>query len=136
MLLIQLSKPGERPLSFEGLVDSGADTLFIPKRVAEILGLELHDMNVSAGVFEKGICHRSKVGLIIGRMGAGRLDFGQVDATVPESYGDIPILIGRDPFFKYFEVCFKEYRDKPVLNIVQKKPLPVSGEDGSIMSIS
>lgn len=41
LLLIQLYKPGERPRSFEGLIDSGADTLFIPKRVADIIGLEL-----------------------------------------------------------------------------------------------
>jgi len=59
-------------------------------------------------------------------MGTGRLDFGQVDASVPESGGDIPILIGRNPLFKYFEVIFKEYRDNPVYTIIQKKPLPSS----------
>jgi hypothetical protein len=126
LLLIQLYKTGERPRSFEGLIDSGADTLLIPKRVADSIGLELQDRIISSGVFERGICRKTKVGFIAGRMGAGRLDFGQVEATVPESEGDIPILIGRNPLFRYFEVIFKEYRDIPAFTLIQKRPLPAS----------
>jgi hypothetical protein len=127
-----LYKPGERPRAFEGLIDSGADTLFIPKRIADIIGLELRDRIVSSGVFERGICRTTKVGFIAGRMGAGRLDFGQVMATVPESEGDIPILIGRNPLFIYFEVIFKEYRKNPAYSLVQKKTLP--GSNGKTLS--
>jgi hypothetical protein len=132
LLLIQLYKAGERPRSFEGLIDSGADTLFIPKRIADIIGLELRDRIVSSGVFERGLCRTTKVGFIAGRMGAGRLDFGQVEATVPESEGDIPILIGRNPLFRYFEIIFKEYRESPAYSLVQKKTLP--GSNGKALS--
>jgi hypothetical protein len=60
------------------------------------------------------------------------IDFGTVDAVVPAERGDIPILIGRDPLFKLFEVVFMEYKDRPAIKIIQKKPLPANNSKSEV----
>jgi predicted aspartyl protease len=120
---LQLSRKGEKPAHFEGLIDSGADTFCIPREIADSLGLERFDRFDSSGVFQKGICYRTKVEMVIGRAHPGIVRFGEIDAVVPDAEGDIPILIGRNPLFRFFEVVFKEYRDRPALTLIQKRPL-------------
>ena len=121
---IQLCRKGERPVPFEGLIDSGADTFFIPKEIADSLGLQRFDKFKSSGVFQQGVCYRTKVEMVIGRAPPGIIHFGEIDAVVPDTEGDIPILIGRNPLFRFFEVVFKEYRDRPVVTLIQKRSLP------------
>ena len=124
LLHVKLSRKGEMPVPFEGLVDSGADTFFIPKEIADSLGLQRFDKFNSSGVFQQGVCFRTKVELVLGRAQPGIIHFGEIDAVIPDTEGDIPILIGRNPLFKFFEVVFKEYRDRPAVTLIQKKALP------------
>lgn len=68
--------------------------------------------------------YETKVGLIIGR-GGREVDFGLVNATVPEIEQDVPILIGRYPVFEEFQVIFEEFKQKfkliPKEEILKKK---------------
>lgn len=124
LLNIQLYNcDGGKPLSFEGLLDSGADGLFIPRQIADALDLpRLGTINTS-GVLKSSDCIRTKVGFKIGRSSARRIDFGVIEATYPLEESDIPILVGRTPLFDLFEVRFIQYEEKPNIKIIQKKPL-------------
>lgn len=104
-------------------MDSGADTLLIPAQIAEALGLEKRDEHISGGVFGRGKCYRTRVGFVIGRTNADKIDLGTIDAVISAEKSDIPILIGRDPLFKFFEITFMEYKDRPAIRIAQKKSL-------------
>jgi hypothetical protein len=124
LLNIQLYTDPSRPRHLEGLLDSGADTIFIPTSVSKDLNLPRGADMQSGGVFGTGRCYRTQVGFIIGRTNADKIDFGMVPAVVPTEQSDIPILIGRDPLFKYFEVIFKEYKkERPTIKIIQKNEL-------------
>lgn len=122
LLQIKLYKEGDRPRFFEGLLDSGADGLFIPKGIAEILELPKIEKIKTSGILKTANCFRTRVGLTIGTTKARSIEFGIIDAVFPEEETDIPILIGRNPLFKCFEVIFQEYKDRPRITIEQKKP--------------
>ena len=124
LLNIQLYSDPSRPLHLEGLLDSGADTIFLPSSVCKTLDLARGAAVDSSGAFGAGRCYRTRVGFIIGRTNADKIDFGMIDAVTPAEGSDIPVLIGRDPLFKYFEVTFREYiKEKPTISLVQKNPL-------------
>jgi hypothetical protein len=118
-LPIQLYKENAKPRFFEALLDSGADGIFIPKFIAEILGLEKLGRVPTSGVLRSAHCFQTKVGLTIGFSKARSIEFCIVDAIFPEEDADIPILIGRNPVFKHFEVVFKEYLDTPKIHLRQ-----------------
>lgn len=125
LLDIQLYHPdGGKPIKLEGLLDSGADGLFIQKEIAENLGLEVHEKGKTSGIGKSFESNETKVGLKIGRSKARRIDFGVVEATFPCKKVDRPILVGRDPLFKYFEVKFLEYKNPAKIKITQKEDLP------------
>ena len=66
-----------------------------------------------------GSCNaiETKVGLILGRGGKNReMDYGFVKAFFPESDRNIPILIGRTPIFRDFQVVFEDISNKFKLN--------------------
>lgn len=110
---------GDKSFKVAMLVDSGADTSFIPKEVADILGLQLSEPKTSrsaSGPFEtsKGTV---KAELIKGNQ---KISLGEIPVTVPtktidgnnlESYA----LLGRVPFFRQFDVTFRETTRKLVL---------------------
>ena len=116
---VQLYPENGRPINMEGLLDSGADSVFIPKGIAEALGLPKLSRITSSGVLSTGICYRTKVGLIIGRTRSNRMDLGPIDAVFPSTESDIPLLLGRRPIFDHFQVTFEQYRDPPSLHLKQ-----------------
>jgi hypothetical protein len=122
LLPIQLYNKHEKPRFFEALLDSGADGVFIPKSIAEILGLEKLGRVPTSGVLRSAHCFQTKVGLTIGFSKARSIEFGIVDAIFPEEDADIPILIGRNPVFRHFEVTFQEHLDKPKIHLRQITP--------------
>lgn len=100
-------------VEIEGLVDSGADTLHIPKGIAEMLGLELGGSTESYGAGGSYKSYVAKVGLKIGRGKGGRVyDFGYVEACTPSVDTDTPVLLGRDPVFKEYDITFEEKKEK------------------------
>ena len=105
----------------EGLLDSGADAILLPKQVAEMIGLEpLNECDLS-GITKKGKGYRTKIGFMLGVSKARCYDFGIIDTVFPAEESDIPILIGRTPLFDYFEVVFKQYDEKPKVVLILKK---------------
>jgi hypothetical protein len=101
------------------LVDSGADTAFIPKEVADILQLQLSEPKTSrsaSGPFET-CSAKVKAELI---KGSHSISLGDMPVVVPmktidsgnlQSYA----LLGRYPFFRIFDVTFRETTRKLIL---------------------
>ena len=121
LINIKLYTEEQRPLNFEGLLDSGADRIFIPKQIARGLKLPKLERIGTSGIFKSEICYKTEVGLIMGVTKSKSIDFGYVEAVFPETESDIPLLIGRNPIFKYFEIVFKEFEKNPKINLIQKK---------------
>ena len=121
LLPLKLSFKENKTPYIEGLLDSGSDGLLIPKNIA--IFLELPDLGVakSSGVGGKFKGHRTQVELKIGR-GGREINFGLVNAIVPDEEQDIPILIGRNPVFDEFQVIFEEF-NKTIHLIPKEKPL-------------
>ena len=64
---------------------------------------------------------QTQVELKIGR-GGREINFGLVNAVVPDEEQDIPILIGRNPVFDEFQVIFEEF-NKIICLIPKEEPL-------------
>ena len=89
-----------------GILDTGADKIMIPKTLADNLGLSLEPAPRpfgTAGGLKKGFIAK------IEKVQFGRViftDFQNVEVGVLDD--EIPILIGRKPFFEEFVVVIKE----------------------------
>lgn len=88
----------------EGLLDSGADSIVLPRRVASFLNLEMNDttpMRVVGRTVER---YKATANLTIGR--AGRfVSFPNVEVSIPKE-GETPILFGRKPIFDKYKITF------------------------------
>lgn len=102
------------------LVDSGADTSFLPLEVADILGLKLseklHTSRSASGPFETK--HASGEAEIL--RGDRAIPIGTIHVTVPvakvnEQYMTSYALLGRDSFFQKFDVTFRDKSRKLIL---------------------
>lgn len=109
------------------LVDSGADTSFIPLEVAEILELKLGASQTSrsaSGPFETAPskCHAELA------KGNTMIPLGEIQLIIPlKKIDDQNImsyaLLGRRPFFNFFDVTFRENSLKVILR-KPKDPIP------------
>lgn len=97
-----------------GLVDSGADVCFIPRKIADILQIDLTGAKkeASTGVGGKINTYKTKIYLevIYRNMPVG---IDMVDVTIPEKDPDDidfkqNILLGRSQLFKKYEITFNE----------------------------
>ena len=95
----------------ESLLDSGSHGLFIPRRYAEVMKLKLGAKAQSTGVDGPYDAFHTKVGIKLGR-GGREVDFGIIDAIVPQEEKDVPILIGRHPFFDMYQIVIVQYENK------------------------
>lgn len=113
---------GEKVFRLVMLVDSGADTSFIPLEVAEILELKLgktHTSRSASGPFEtaQSQCHAALA------KGISVISLGDLPLTIPTQKIDDQnvlsyALLGRRPFFNLFDVTFRENS----LEIILRKP--------------
>ena len=105
----------------EGLLDSGADGVVIPKALAEILELDLEPTDDPMVVVGDRTLERyiAKVDLVIGR-GGRTVKFKNVNLSIPKQ-GDTPILIGRNPVFRSYEITFIEAERRLIMKPYQKK---------------
>jgi len=104
------SKTKRSPV-FEALIDSGADTIYLHKAIAEDLDLAKGKKIESSGMGGKYMSFEAEVGLIIGR-GGREADLGFTQAIFPENELDVPILIGRKPVFEEYQVIFEDYKKR------------------------
>ena len=117
---------GKKTRLVEGLLDSGSDGIVVPLDLVEYLELSIvsddEPMRVVGREVER---YTSKVNLILGR-GGRYVNLNNVDVSAPKE-GKTPILIGRNPIFKLYEITFREgeisgtITMKPQEEIVKKK---------------
>lgn len=86
-------------------VDSGADITLIPLSIGEILGLnnpKPEEIMEIKGIGEKGIP-------IVLRKVAIQIGNNNIDCRIGWALiEDVPLLLGREDFFKYFDIVFSK----------------------------
>ena len=104
----------------EALLDSGGDFIVIPLPIAKFLGAKLRETKdvSTAG----GIAPVSKTRLDLGIMRDDKEDilYRRLEVFVMDN-DDLPVLIGRKPFFEDFEITFKKHKKKLVLKRIRKE---------------
>ncbi len=124
--LEMLLRNGDRVFRLVMLVDSGADTSFIPLEVAEILELKLGEVKTSrsaSGPFEttSATCQVELV------KGGKPIPLGEMLFVIPTKKLDDEnitsyALLGRGPFFNYFDITFRENDGKLILRKPKGRP--------------
>lgn len=91
-----------------GLLDSGADFSLIPRDMAEILGLNLSGKPEKIGGIN-GDCKaiKTKVQIRIGNQHEN-YTFPIKVFVIPDIDDEVPMLVGRNGFFKQFKITFNE----------------------------
>lgn len=112
---------GEKTFRVAMLVDSGADISFISFEIADILGLKLSSETFTSrsasGSFE------TRRGTVYAELmkGSDNIALGEIPVSVPAKPSADPkyyanyALLGRTPFFKKFDVTFRENIQKLIL---------------------
>lgn len=84
-------------------VDSGADVTLIPRSVGELLGFKVEspeEISEIKGVGERGIP------IVVKKV---KLQIGQEKLKTKIAWSlveEVPLLLGREDFFKYFDIIF------------------------------
>jgi hypothetical protein len=118
MLPVRLSWEG-KALKTKMLLDTGATISIIPPWIAEVLGLTVtgdpFDANGAGGTLK---VRRSQVDIQVPRRGMADADqtVRLLPILVTVEPDAIPYgVLGRDPFFKWFEVVFRQAEEEVVL---------------------
>mgnify|MGYP001608021901 CR=1 FL=1 len=104
-----------KDLSIEvpALLDSGATDIFVPKELAEVLGLELKKSDMAESWTGKFKVWESSVGIIVGK---GSQTFRKsLKCIVPDAKGESEEVIFGRSFFQFFEITFNEKERKTFL---------------------
>jgi hypothetical protein len=103
-----------------GLLDSGSEGISIPKILSEQLALdprEAEPIGVVGGTARRGVV---TVVLIIGSQGRyTEFKDVEVSVTLDEEVG--PVILGRAPIFKYYDITFSDADLKVALNPHRQK---------------
>ncbi len=114
MVPCTLDWKGKRSKLTDGLLDSGCDGVVLPLSLAKFLELDLvleeKPMKVVGGEAKR---YKSKANLTIGR-GGRYVSFPNVEVSIPTE-GDTPVLIGREPVFKPYEITFIESKRRFIM---------------------
>jgi predicted aspartyl protease len=102
----------------DALLDSGGDFIVIPKAIAQYLELPLCNASRvdTAGGATK--LYTTKVKMTMSD-GEHSTVYDDLEIHV-STRNDIPVLIGRYPIFEDYEIIFRKYQDKLILNPVSK----------------
>ena len=122
LIPLKFSWKGKESPLIEGLLDSGSDQILIPRGLAKYLGLPLEKQKKSmrvAGGSRRWF--KSKVDFAIGR-GGREVTFKNRSIAVIDS-DDCPVLVGRDPLFKEYEIIFREFNNQFILNPPKEKQI-------------
>ncbi|MBI5225508.1 retroviral-like aspartic protease family protein [Candidatus Micrarchaeota archaeon] len=114
---------GSKSQKAVALLDSGADTCFIPRVLAERLGLGLDGKpTITKGVGGKIGVFESTINIEISG-GHEKAILENVPVTIPKEDGETAwILLGRAVFFEYFEINFRQAADQIVLKKAEASP--------------
>ena len=111
------SKEKETPI-IDALLDSGGDFIVVPHAIAKYLGLTLLKAgNVDTAGGETTL-YKSFVNMVINHKDK-KFIYENLEIHV-SSRNDIPVLLGRTPIFEDYEITFRKYENKLILNLVKK----------------
>lgn len=108
-------------LKTTALIDTGADTSFVPEDVAGILGIKYHRSKeyIVTGIDKELRCTRHKVEIELSD-GSDRIVIPNVPVDIPKfSQKMVGVLLGRDGFLDKFELTFNQKKDIIVLDYHQ-----------------
>ncbi|MFH1199539.1 MAG: aspartyl protease family protein [Candidatus Micrarchaeota archaeon] len=105
------------------LLDSGADTCFIPRSIAERLGFKLDGTpSVSKGIGGSIPVFDSQISIEFAA-GHERALLRDVPVSIPSVDGENTwIILGRSVVFEFFEVSFRQAADQIVLKKAEPAP--------------
>lgn len=113
---------GNREISFEtfALLDSGADISVIPKKLAELLGIDLQgEKTLAFGIGGRVECVERKIAINIVK-GHENYTFSIPVKVIIDEY-NFPVLLGRQGFFEEFIITLDQGLQKIILKKVDKK---------------
>lgn len=110
-LPIRLYNKSDETPQLEGILDSGASGILIPKYHAELINLPDLGIKHGYGAGGKLNLRKTKVGIKIGR-GNRVEDLRYIDATIEMDGKLRDILIGRSPLFEEFQIIFEMFNYK------------------------
>jgi len=111
---------GQESITLVMLVDSGADMSLIPSYIADILNLKITEKRTSESASEKFETGVSEVHIEL-KKGNRRIKLGKMPILVTldaDKNLNTNLLLGRNNFFKKFDIVFREN----TLKILLKKP--------------
>jgi len=115
---------------FLGLIDSGSDYVMFPMEIAEAAGIELKGKEEEAGGVGGKIKCKSGLATIILRKG-GKMEKAlpnmRIHVQIDRSGGIDEILLGRNPFFRFFTIEINENARRVRLK-PNRRPLKVQVE--------
>jgi len=101
-------------LEVEAIIDSGADNVVVPKRLAKLFDLEEQERSISEGIGGVVETRKSQLSMII------KTDDEAYALKLPvmilqDEKSDIPLVLGRGGFFDCFHITFKQNEELIIL---------------------
>jgi predicted aspartyl protease len=103
-----------RVLEILALVDSGADTTVVPKKLADALGLQLGEESETGGIGGKVKARKATFPFMV-RKGREWHTLTIPALVLMDEAVNIPVLLGRNGFFEQFDITFRQAQEKIVL---------------------
>ena len=106
---------GERKTPvIEALIDSGGDSIVIPRAIAQYLGSKMEETDGAKTAGGVTTLSKTRLDMIIGD---GKAVYEDIDVFIVDS-DDIPVLLGRTPLFDDYEITFNKKKSKIILKEV------------------
>ena len=115
-----MGENGKKTQIIKGVLDSGADEVTIPKKIADYLELTLlpreKKILTAGGIRE---AYKSTVTFYLGR-GGREVEYKDVEICVIDNK-DVPVLVGIVPVFMDYDVIIQAYRNRVILEPKKEK---------------
>ncbi|KAA0009644.1 MAG: aspartyl protease [Thermoplasmata archaeon] len=111
LLPVQFFHKGRKTPVIAALIDSGGDSVVIPRAIADYLGVETERTEKAKTAAGFTSIERTKLKMIIGK---NEIIYKDVDVFVINN-NDMPVLLGREPLFEDFEITFRKKKREIVL---------------------
>ena len=117
LLPVQFINGEKKTPVIAALIDSGGDSIVIPKAVAEFLGASVEESEIAKTASGFTSIRKTRLNMVIGR-NKDRIEYKDVEVFVADN-NDIPVLLGRNPLFEDFEITFRKKKKEVILKEFQ-----------------
>ncbi|HEC80915.1 MAG TPA: aspartyl protease [Thermoplasmatales archaeon] len=111
-----IHKKKETPI-IAALIDSGGDSIVIPKAIAQYLETDMHETDAAKTAGGTATLLKTKLDMIIGKS-EQKIIYKKIEVFIVDS-NDVPVLVGRHPLFDDFEITFKKKKGQIILTEAQ-----------------